>query len=153
MHSVVLLSITIKKKNKLVLHDNFNDFNDLMLSSRNSSIYRDEIIATLSKDIYRNCEILASQSFPNPTYHARRSNRMQQNKIARSSIYSRGVLAVVGKAEFCRLRFEESARCVQGSCYWKPTERTRRKNVNSNRGYIVLLRAGRDWIPLCQLPM
>lgn len=104
MHSVASYCL-LPQKNELVLHDNFND---LMLSSRNSSIYN-EIIATLPKDIYRNCEISASQSFPNPTYHTRRSNRMQPNKIARWSIYSRGVLAVVGKAEFFRLRFKESS--------------------------------------------
>lgn len=38
-------------------------------------------------------------------------NRMQPNEIARSSIYSRGVLAVVGKAEF--FRFEESSSVVR----------------------------------------
>jgi len=61
---------------------------------------------------------------------------MQPNEIARSSIYSRGVLAVVGKAKFFRLRFK-LRRAYNGGCYWKLTERARRRNVDSNRGYNV----------------
>lgn len=62
---------------------------------------------------------------------------MRPNEIARSSIYSRGVLAVRRESGVFPFAIRRVEPC--GSCYWKPSDRrVWRRNVNSNRGCSVL---------------
>jgi len=101
MRSVASYCLLSQKKDNIVLHAS--------IYRRDNSDIIEELFAATAK--FQRTETFQIQRITRDDL-----NRMQPNEIARSSIYSRGVLAVAGKAKFFRLRFE-LRRAYNGSCF------------------------------------